>query len=98
MTYVQHTPSSPSKDDRIKCPKGTQLVGYYHTHLDGASFSQNDLSVLFALDHRFYMSQDGVHVKKAIPMRSRDRSVLELYYKNVSGEGLPVAPKVIDLY
>ena len=32
------------------------------------------------------------------PMRSRDRSVLELYYKNVSGEGLPVAPKVIDLY
>ena len=71
-SYRQETPASFPDDPRIRCPQGTQRVGYYHTHIDGQSFSKEDLRVLEARDHVYYMSQDGIRIEKAIPQRSYD--------------------------
>ena len=71
-SYKQETPASFPDDRRIRCPRGSQRVGYYHTHISGRSFSDADLDVLKSRDHRYYMSQDGKRIEKAIPQRSYD--------------------------
>ena len=88
----QETPASFPDDPKIQCPKGSQRVGYYHTHISGRSFSENDLDVLEARDHRYYVSQDGKRIEKAIPQRAYN-SIPNVI---VPG-GLPVRPVVVIL-
>ena len=88
----QETPASFPDDPKIQCPKGSQRVGYYHTHISGRSFSENDLDVLEARDHRYYVSQDGKRIEKAIPQRAYN-SIPNVI---VPG-GLPVRPVVVNL-
>ena len=71
-SYRQETPASFPDDPRIRCPRGSRRVGYYHTHVSGRSFSDTDLDVLKTRDHLYYMSQDGQRFEKAIPQRSFD--------------------------
>ena len=91
-SYKQETPASFPDDPRIRCPQGTQKVGYYHAHIDGPSFSKTDLSTLEAKDHRYYVSQDGKRIEKAIPRRAYDL-VPNVYAPG----GLPIRPVVVIL-
>ena len=91
-SYKQETPASYPDDPRIQCPQGSRRVGYYHTHISSRSFSENDLGVLEARDHRYYVSQDGKWIEKAIPRRAYN-SVPNVYAPG----GLPIRPVVVIL-
>ena len=91
-SYKQESPASFPDDLRISCPRGSQRVGYYHTHISGQSFSENDLDSLEARDYRYYVTQDGKRIEKAIPRRAYD-SVPNVH----APDGIPIRPVVIIL-
>jgi hypothetical protein len=88
----------PQKAKFAKCPKGSTLVGYYHTHPNGKNFSDDDLDLIKNLDIPTYMSQDGEEVKRADPMRTDDPKKAGISAGSIQKpDGFPLPPKVTSL-
>lgn len=89
---VNGVPRSNPNDPRIACPRGTTKVGYYHTHLDGVNFSENDMYSLGPKTYPYYMAQNKNEIKKAIPMRTDNPKVSG---DPLSARGTLIAPAEI---
>ena len=96
-SYKQEIPASFPDDPRIRCPQGSQRVGYYHTHVSGRSFSDSDLDVLKTRDHPYYMSQDGRRIEKAVPLRTDNPIQAGFPSTAIAPGGFPMDPIVIIL-
>lgn len=87
---VQEQEYSPLRE--AKCPRGTKVVGYYHTHPDGANPSQNDIEMFKGSTTSSYVSKDGENIYRIDPQRKvpdEDNIVMP--------GGMPAKPAVIKL-
>ena len=72
--WVPH--SYPKSDPRVRCPKGTCVVAYYHTHPKTPNFSKSDITYIRDGVVAYYMS-DGNVLKRLSPERTKDKSDLK---------------------
>ena len=81
---------SPQKAGYAACPKGTALVGYYHTHPESGNLSSVDLDLIKWSTVATYMAYDDKTVRRGIPMRT-DKA----YNPRIQMPGgFPIDPKV----
>lgn len=91
--------SYPKTDPRVKCPKGTVTVAYYHTHPSGSNFSNNDKGYIKSGANAYYMS-NGMVFKRLVPQKTDDISDVNAESgAMISGSvsGYPLTPRLDDL-
>ena len=98
INYVQIQNYSPQKAVYAACPKGSILVGYYHTHPGGHNFSGGDKDFVKGGKIPLYMSYDANSVQRLDPWMTDDPKKIGIREGSLTIEGgIPLQPRPAEV-